>query len=373
MKPIHIVLSGNNAWGMWNFRGILCKHLIEKGYTISVVAPYNQDFFQKFEEIGCQVYDIPVNAKGVNPVEDFYLYRKYVKLFKKIRPDISFTYTIKPNIYASIAAAQLGIKYIPITTGLGYTFLSSGLIPKIARSLYKYAFRKAEEVWFLNRDDINTFKAAKLVANEKVVHLPGEGIDLARFSTDEADIVQHPLSFLLVGRMLKDKGVVEFVEAARQLKVRYPDITFQLLGAVWKDNPAAIDERTITAWNNDGVVQYLGSTNDVKPFLEAASCIVLPSYREGVPCTLMEGAAMRKPLIATDVPGCREVVKDGYNGFLCLPRNVESLVSALEKIILLSETDRLRLGNNGRKLMEDIFDIKIILETYDETIKKLIQ
>lgn len=301
------------------------------------------------------------------------MYRKYVKLFKKIRPDISFTYTIKPNIYASIAAAQLGIKYIPITTGLGYTFLSSGLIPKIARSLYKYAFRKAEEVWFLNRDDINTFKAAKLVANEKVVHLPGEGIDLARFSTDEADIVQHPLSFLLVGRMLKDKGVVEFVEAARQLKVRYPDITFQLLGAVWKDNPAAIDERTITAWNNDGVVQYLGSTNDVKPFLEAASCIVLPSYREGVPCTLMEGAAMRKPLIATDVPGCREVVKDGYNGFLCLPRNVESLVSALEKIILLSETDRLRLGNNGRKLMEDIFDIKIILEKYDETIKKLIQ
>ena len=358
---------------MWNFRGNLAKHLLQRGYKVSISAPFDEVFFNKFRNIGCQVYDIPINPRGINPIEDYCLVLKYRKLFKKIQPDFSFTYTIKPNIYASVAAHTLGIKFLPVTTGLGYTFSPKGLIPLVVRLLYKFAFRKAEEVWFLNDDDIATFRKAKLIAKEKVVQLPGEGIDLKHFTYENTLNASSTIKFLLVGRMLKDKGVVEYVEAARILKKKYPDVHFQLLGAIWEGNPAAIKESEINKWVAEGIVDYLGQTSDVRKFVREAACIVLPSYREGVPCTLMEGAATGKPLVATDVPGCRDVVKDGYNGYLCKAKDPQDLADKMEKIITIGYESWLQMGKNGRQFMEDKFDVKHIIKQYDDTLEKYLK
>ena len=354
---------------MWNFRSILIKHFIDKGYRVSVTAPYDEVYFKKFDEIGCHTYDMPIDAKGINPVTDLRLILNYKKLLKKLNPDLSVTYTIKPNIYASIAAESLGIKYLPVTTGLGYTFLAEGLVPKIARMLYKYAFRKAEQVWFLNKDDIETFKAAGLIADEKIVQLYGEGVDTAHFAPKP--LPEDEQIFLLVGRMLKDKGVVEYVDAARMLKKKYPNVRFQLLGALWPDNPAAIAEEEIRTWEREGIAEYLGRTSDVRTYIERAMCVVLPSYREGVPCTLMEAASMARPLVATDVPGCHEVVVDEYNGYLCEVKNAEDLAAKMETVILMSQKERVKMGANGRQLMIDKFDIKHVIAQYEATFKEL--
>lgn len=366
----HIVFSGNTAWGMWNFRSILIKHFVDKGYRVSVTAPYDEEYFKKFEEIGCTTYDMPMDAKGINPVSDIRLMLNYRKLLKSLNPDLSITYTIKPNIYASIAAESLGIKYLPVTTGLGYTFLAKGIVPKIARMLYKFAFRKADQVWFLNKDDIGSFKEARLIADEKVVQLYGEGVDADFFTPIPLSVDGQ--KFLLVGRMLKDKGVVEFVNAARILKKKYPNVIFQLLGAIWMENPAAICQKEIEEWTREGLVEYLGRTSDVRPYLGKAMCVVLPSYREGVPCTLMEAASMARPLVATDVPGCHEVVEDGYNGYLCQVKNAEDLAAKMERIILMSSEEREQMGRNGRQLMIDKFEVKHVIAQYDNMIEKLL-
>lgn len=366
----HILFSGNNAWGMWNFRSILIKYFVNRGYRVTVTAPYDEVYFKKFEEIGCGTYDISIEAKGINPVTDFRLILNYRKLFKEFSPDLSITYTIKPNIYASIAAKSLGIKYLPVTTGLGYTFLAEGIVPKIARMLYKHAFRKAEQVWFLNKDDIASFKEAKLIADEKIAQLYGEGVDTEHFLTRPLPTDEQ--IFLLVGRMLKDKGVVEYVDAARMLKKKYPNVRFQLLGAVWLDNPAAIAEEEIKAWESEGIVEYLGRTSDVRTYIDKAMCVVLPSYREGVPCTLMEAASMGRPLVATDVPGCHEVVVDGYNGYLCEVKNAEDLASKMEQIILMPQEERVKMGLNGRQLMIDKFDVKHVINQYENVITELL-
>lgn len=367
----HIMLSGNNAWGMWNFRSVLIKHFVDKGYRVTVTAPFDETYFRKFEEIGCSVFDMPVNAKGSNPFGELRLFFSYWKLFKTLHPDLSITYTIKPNIYASIVAQLLGIKFLPITTGLGYAFLSNSIVSRIARLLYKFAFRKAEQVWFLNKDDIETFKSAHLISDEKIVQLYGEGVDTNHFSVQSLPVGEQ--KFLLVGRMLKDKGLLEYVDAARMLKSKYPNVHFQLLGAIWHDNPSAIAEEEINSWVSEGVVEYLGVTSDVRPYLEKSMCVVLPSYREGVPCTLMEAASMGRPLVATDVPGCHEVVVDGYNGFLCEVKNAIDLADKMEHVILMSQEEREQLGKNGRQLMIDKFDIKYVIAQYDECLKQFLK
>lgn len=355
---------------MWNFRSILIKHFVDNGYRVSVIAPYDEVYFKKFDEIGCETYTMAINAKGINPVDDLRLLFNYRKLFKKLSPDLSITYTIKPNIYASIAATSLGIKFLPILTGLGYTFLKRGMVSKVAHQLYKFAFRKANQVWFLNKDDIASFKDAKLIDEEKIVQLCGEGIDTAHFLPCPLPIDEQ--IFLLVGRMLKDKGVVEFVDAARILKRKYPDVRFQLLGAVWPDNPSAIAEEDIHAWEREGIVEYLGSVSDVRPYIEKSMCVVLPSYREGIPFTLMEAASMGRPLVASDVPGCHEVVVDGHNGYLCEEKNAVDLAAKMEQIILLSQDERVRMGSQGRTLMIEQFDIKRIIAQYDIAVASLI-
>lgn len=372
MTNNRILLSGNTAWGMYNFRHKLLEHLVTKGYEVYVAAPYDEPYFKLLEEIGCRTIDVPISSKGTNPVKDILLVVKYWRIFKRVKPFLSITYTIKPNIYGSLAAQWCGIRHLPVTTGLGYVFLTNNLTSKIAKRLYRVAFAKAPQVWFLNNGDIQTFKGMKLIADEKIKQLNGEGVDIAHFAFyDRASRPREMVKFLYVGRLLYDKGVQEYAEAARELKKMYPHVEFHVLGNYWEDNPSAISHETFESWVKDGYIVYDGGTSDVRPYLHDADCMVLPSYREGMSCSLMEAAATGLPLVATNVPGCRELVDEGRNGFLCRARDAESLREALERFILLATNDRLVMGQESRRKMEESFAVDKIIRQYDRYLDSL--
>ena len=218
---------------------------------------------------------------------------------------------------------------------------------------------------------MQTFKEQRLIREDQIELLHGEGIDTAHFSVAPLPSSTDSCTFLLVGRILKDKGVAEYVEAARMIRKQYPDSRFLLLGALWEDNPAAISKNQLDEWCREGDIEYLGTTDDVRGPLQKADCVVLPSYREGIPFTLMEGASTGRPLIATDIPGCRDVVIDGKTGFLCEVRNPQSLADAMIKMIKLSPQQRSAMGKAGRAYMEQEFDIKHIIQQYEKVIDEM--
>ena len=364
-----LIFIGNTAWSMYNFRRPLFQYYLGKGYEVIVASPSDGDYHEQLEELGCRCYDIGMQVKGNNPVKDFATMWQIRKILKKEKPDCCFFYTIKPNIYGSIAAANLSIPYVPITTGLGYVFLVDNWVSRIAKLLYKLAFRKAKQVWFLNEDDVSSFKEAKLIDESKISILKGEGIDVNRF---EVHHETKEISFLLVARMLWDKGVGEFVEAAKIMKKKYPNVSFKLLGAIGVDNPSAISKEKMDEWIKEGHIEYMGVTSDVRPYLYNSACVVLPSYREGIPFSLLEGAAAGKPLIATKAVGCKEVVDDNVNGFLCEIKDARSLADCMEKIILMSVAERCAMGMNGRNKVKAEFGIDVVIQKYDNFLKAFV-
>lgn len=365
-----LIFSGNTAWSMYNFRRQIFQHCINKGHKVYVIAPQDNIFDNKLRAMGCQFIPVQLKRKGTNPLQDIKLCREYYRIFKQIHPDGCFSYTIKPNIYGSIAASMLHIPYIPITTGLGYIFNTKSLVSIIAKGLYKIAFKKAPQVWFLNQEDINSFVSNQIIPASKAQLLRGEGIDLSHFIINDKE-EDGKISFILIARMLWDKGVGIFVDAAKLLKTKYPNVDFLLLGKIDTNNPMGIPQSKLEEWDKQNIIKFLGETEDVRPYINRSTCVVLPSfYREGIPLCLMEGAASGKPIITTNNTGCKEVVEDGYNGFLCKTRNVESLVSAMEKIIKLSPEERKQMGRNGRKKMQKEFDMNLIVKEYDNAITK---
>lgn len=370
MSLKHVILSANQAWNIYNFRRGLLKYLIANGYKISILAPWDS-CSPLLIEMGCEVFDLPMSSQGINPWSDFGLMIRMFNFYRKLKPDLVINYTIKPNIYGSIAARFAGIPCLAVTTGLGYTFISNSLVAKVARKLYKFAFRYPVEVWFLNQDDRQAFISNNLIDETKAIVLQSEGIDTEFFSPQEKSVDDGKFRFLLIARMLWDKGVGEYVEAASLVKKIYPNATFQLLGATGIENPSAINRSKIIDWEESGLVEYLGTATDVRPFISAADCLVLPSYREGVSRTLMEGASMAKPLIATDVPGCRDVVKNGISGLLCEAKNVSELKNRMIELINFPVAQRNVMGNAGRKLIIDNFSEKIIISKYIIFLKSL--
>ena len=354
---------------MYNFRRSLFAALIREGYRVTVIAPADDTFRPKLEAAGCSFVPVEIRAKGINPFHDLKLCAALFCRLRKLRPDFCFFYTIKPNIYGCMAAALAGIRHIAVTTGLGYTFIARNPVAWLARRLYRLSFRTAEQVWFLNEDDRQAFLQEKLVKEEKTYILKGEGVDTEFFSGKD-DSSGKPVSFLLMARMLWDKGVGEYVEAARVLKKKYPDAAFRLLGFVGVDNPSAIPLQTIRSWCEEGVVEYLGTAPDVRPHIAAASCVVLPSYREGIPVSLLEGSSMGKPLVTTDAAGCRDTVDDGLTGYVCRLHDAESLAEAMEKIIRMTPGERLRMGAAGREKMKREFSAHRIAGCYREALRR---
>jgi glycosyltransferase involved in cell wall biosynthesis len=368
--PLTVCLVCNTAWAIYTYRHGLIRMLIEKGAAVTVLAPRDRTF-ALLEEMGCRCIELPVASKGTKPGEDLRTLHALYRHYRAIKPDVVFHYTIKANIYGSIAAWLARVPSIAVTTGLGYVFIQKSRAALVAKALYRLAFRFPREIWFLNRDDEAAFLKGRLLAYpERARLLNGEGVDLNHFAytplPQSADF-----TFVLIGRLLWDKGVGEYVDAARQLRARYPHARFQLLGPVGVANPSAITLEDVRAWEREGVIEYLGEAHDVRSHIANADCVVLPSYREGVPRTLMEASAMGRPIVATDVPGCREVVADGVTGLLCEARSGASLAAKLGQMLKMPYDARRAMGERGHAKVAAEFDEAAVVERYRQTLHEL--
>jgi len=365
-----IVISLNTSWNIYNFRLNLAKSLKDSGYEVIFVAPYDQ-YSEKLKQ-EFEYHDLYINNKGTHPKQDLKTLIEFYKLYQKIKPDIVLSYTIKPIIYGNIACRFLGIKTINNISGLGTVFIKQGLITKIVKLLYRYSLQKSSKVFFQNSDDRDLFVENRLVKLNKCDLLPGSGIDINKFTPVSTQKKDGTFIFLLIARMLWDKGVGEYVEAAKIIKQIYPYVTFQLLGSLDAVNKTAITQEQMRSWTDDGLVEYLGLTDDVKMFISDADCIVLPSYREGTPRSLLESASMAKPIITTNVPGCREVVDNGINGYLCNVKDPEDLAHKMEKMLNLSPQEKMKMGTEGRQKIVREFDEKIVISKYLNAIKEIL-
>ncbi len=370
MKP-KVVIALNTAWNLLNFRYGLIRALLAAGYEVVAVAPPD-DYVLRLEALGCRFVPLSMDNKGTHPGRDLLLLWRFYRLLKWERPTVFLGYTVKPNVYGSLAAHTLGIPVINNIAGLGAVFIKDNWLTYLVRALYQLALSRSAKVFFQNDDDRQAFVSGGLVAQAVTDRLPGSGIDLAKFTPVPLPANQS-IRFLLVARMLWDKGVREYVEAARIFKCRNTNADFFLLGFLDVQNPAAISRKQIDAWVEEGVVRYLGVSDDVRAEIAAADCVVLPSfYREGTPRTLLEAAAMGRPIVTTDAVGCREVVDDGVNGYLCIPRNADDLAEKLGRVAALSYAEREAMGRRGREKVEREFDEQIVIGKYLEAIQEIL-
>lgn len=361
-----IVLSINSSWNIVNFRSALVRCLLREGYRVVAIAPPDS-FTPMLQELGVETIDISIDSKGLSPVRDLKLAIEYWRVLRALRPLAFLGWTIKPNVYGSLAAHALGIPVINNISGLGTAFIKVGLLTRLVRMLYRAALAKSAKVFFQNPHDRDLFVARGIVKQAKTALLPGSGIDLDQFVPGAGIDPPRP-TFLLVARLLRDKGVVEFVDAARIVRAMRPDVEFQLLGSLDAENRTAIDRATVLDWEREGVVKYLGEVADVRPYLVQATAVVLPSYREGMPRSLLEAAAMARPLVATDVPGCTEIARNGENAILCKARDAQSLADAMAAMLALAPAARAAMGARSREIAEKEFDVEVVVARYLEAI-----
>jgi len=373
LSGIHIAFVANSSWSILQYRGGVIRALLDRGARVSIIAPPDSAS-ETLQQHGCECHPLVLSAKSTNPFADWRCFRQLVAHYRRLRPDCVFQYTIKPNIYGSLAARLTGIPCIAVTTGLGFVFINNNLIARIGRLLYRVSLHSARQVWFLNADDRQEFLVRRLVAESRTFILPSEGIDPDYYvPTAPTNNGDGDFRFLLIARMLWDKGVLEYVEAARRIRASHPKFRFQLLGPADVENPTAISRVQLHAWQGEGLVEYLGTAPDVRQAIANADCIVLPSYREGVPRTLLEAASMGKPIVATDVPGCRDVVRHGKTGLLCNARSTEALAAALWEMASMDAAGRSQMGRAAREDVITRFGQARIVNIYLGTIRTMIE
>lgn len=365
-----IMIVGGVANSLLNFRGDLIDEWLSMGYeVVALAAQATDDVREKLFTKGINYKAIPLERDGINPFKDIKaLYRIY-SIIKMENPSYLFSYTVKPVIYASTAA-----RFFPQTrvcsmiTGLGYAFsgksVKQNVLSKIIRLFYRYALQKNDVILFQNPDDLNLFKELELISkDQKTVLVNGSGVNIKHFYFSKTK-EQGNYVFLLIARMLKSKGIADFVQAAELIKSKYEQVSFKLLGPL-SGGPDGIDRSLLESWTDKGLVEYLGRTSDVRPYIEDCSVYVLPSYREGMPRSVLEAMSMGRPIISTDAPGCRETVEEGVNGFLVPVRDSKALAGAMERFIEKPELIK-KMGEESRRIAEEKFDVrkvnKIIVE-----------
>ena len=364
-----VIIAANSAWNIANFRAGLIRGLKSAGYEPVAVAPPHSADDARLAELGIEKIDLNIDRSGMNPFADLRLLRDYRRIIKRVQPLAFLGFTIKPNIYGSMAASALGVPALPNVSGLGTAFIRGGPLQFIVTRLYRRAFAKVPLVFFQNPDDRQLFVTRRIVELERTRVLPGSGVDLERFAP--APLADGPVTFLLISRLLRDKGIFEYAEAAHSLRALLPEARFQLLGPIDQGNRTGIGRGDLDRWVADGVIEYLGSADDVRSHIAAASVIVLPSYREGLPRSLLEAAAMGRPLIATHVAGCREVVEDGVNGYLCNVRDPLSLAAAMNRFAKLAPEARAEMGAASRRKVQQGFSEEIVVRTYVNALDRL--
>jgi glycosyltransferase involved in cell wall biosynthesis len=410
-QPV-LVLTSNTAWNLAHFRAPLLQAFAKRGFLLVALAPVDASVL-RLQAMGCKVEPLPVPAHGRNPWADFLLFWNYLRLLRRYQPVALLSFTVKPNIYAGLAARLLGITQLGNISGLGTAFIEGGWLGWLVQGLYRLGLGGAKTVFFQNPDDRDFFLARRLVREGQAALLPGSGVDLDHFKPDLAsdadpltrgvqadtsaakgqhhggpqaggalaDAPLRPFVFLFIGRTLGDKGLLELVQAMKLLGDEQqpgraaadahadalparPTPRLLILGPDGGTNPTAIAPSLLAQWRQDPQLELLGPTDDVRPYIHRADCVVLPSYREGTPRSLLEAAAMGKPLIATDVPGCRQVVQDGQNGYLCQAKDPHDLARAMRQLMQLPPEKRQAMGQASRKLAEDVFDENRVVQQY---------
>jgi glycosyltransferase involved in cell wall biosynthesis len=363
-----IVLSINTSWNIVNFRRNLIERLQREGFDVVAVAP-RDEHSDALVAMGVRFFPIDIDSKGLSPLRDIKLAAQYFRILKRERPVALLGWTIKPNVYGSLAAHALNIPVINNISGLGTAFIKVGLLTRLVQRLYRAALSRSATVFFQNQHDRDLFVAQRLVSPLRTALLPGSGIDLTQFIPDPGGEATTP-TFLMVARLLRDKGVVEFADAARIVRGQRPDVRFELLGFLDVQNRTAINREMVEQWEREDVLHYLGETKDVRPHLARATAVVLPSYREGMPRSLLEAAAMGRPLIATDVPGCTEIARDGDNALLCRARDKDSLAAAMLAMLALTSADRAAMGARSRQIAEQEFNVLLVEARYLDAIAR---
>lgn len=364
MNNKSILILTNNIGGLHSFRKEVVKAALDAGYDVYISEPDDDERVNYFKEIGCHIIKTVFDRRGMNPLADMKLMFQYRKLMKQLRPLVVLSYTIKPNVYGGIACRLTGTPQLANVTGLGDAIENGGWLQKLTVGLYKYGIGKSKRVFFQNQAN-RDFCLKHGVADDKSIVLPGSGVNLTYHSYQEypADGI---IKFLFVARLLKDKGTDEFFEMAQTIKAKYPQTEFQILGWVEGDYKQQLD-----CLVKEGVVNYLGSTSDVRPFLKDVHCNIMPSYHEGLSNVNLESAANGRPVITTDVPGCRETVDEGVSGFLVKVKDAQSLIEGVEKFLSLSYEQKKQMGMEGRKKVEREFDRQMVIDAYMKEIKNI--
>lgn len=367
MKSKTVVVSANMAWNLTNFRAGLIRALIEDGYRIVAVVPPDTRQQNILTAMGCTFWPIDIDAKGLSPYRDFRTFLAYLRLFRQTNPTAFLGWTIKPNIYGAIAARFCGVPSILNVSGLGTAFIRESTVTRIVSWLYRVAFRRAQTVFFQNSSDRDLFVSRGLVAQEKTHLLAGSGIDLSRFPSAQSADRPHG-RFIMIARLLADKGVREYIAAAKLVRSDFPDAQFVLAGFLDVANRTAITRAEVDRWVCEGIIEYQPPVDDIRPLVASADCVVLPSYREGTSRILLEAAAMGRPVIATDVPGCREVVESGRTGFLCAVRDACDLADAMRQLLRMDDEGWRAMGAAGRRKVRKEFAESDIIDAYRDAL-----
>ena len=351
------LILANFDVGLYQFRRELISSLLKENEVV-ISLPYGE-LVRPLEEMGCRFVDTPMDRRGINPISDIGLLCRYYRLMRREKPDLVISYTIKPNIYGGMVCRMLGIPFAANITGLGTAFQNDGMLRWLVSAMYRTALKKAKVVFFENRDNMQTLLEEKIVSPDRCKVLNGAGVNLEHYPYAEYPGDEAPVRFLFMGRVMAEKGVNELFEAMEKLRQEGYDCTLDVLGLMEE----TYDERLRTA-QEQGLLTYHGHQKDVRPFVERAHCFVLPSWHEGMANTNLECAAMGRPLITSNIPGCREAVLEDVSGLLCEPQNADSLYKAMKRFLMLDSVARGAMGLAGRRHMEQTFDKKkVVAET----------
>ncbi|NLV83957.1 MAG: glycosyltransferase family 4 protein [Spirochaetales bacterium] len=353
-----IAMIINSSSGLYNFRKDLIQRMIADGHEVIALTPL-EGRTDQLEEIGVRLINTEIDRRGLNPLHDISLYRQYRKILKKEKPDFAVTYTIKPNVYGGVACRMSRISYAGNITGLGTAFESSGLLRKVATIMNKVALKKAKCVFFENAENRDLFVNEGIISKNQAVLLNGAGVNLEHFSYQSYPTDDNGIRFLFMGRVMKEKGIDELFSAMQRLRDDGENCSLDLLGSFEEKY-----EEQIKQYEKDGWLRFHGYQSDVRPYIADSHCFVLPSYHEGMANTNLESAATGRPVITTNIPGCKEAVVDGKSGFLCAVRNANDLCKKMKQFIALSQDKREQMGKAGRNHMENVFDKrKVVAET----------
>lgn len=357
-----ITISANTSWYLYNFRASTIRRLLAEGYRVVCLSPQD-DYSQKLiDDLGCEWRPLAMHNHGSNPFRDAGLVYQFWRHYRALKPAAALHFTIKNNIYGTWAARFLGVPAINNISGLGTAFIRKGLVSTIVRFLYRTSQPLAQRIFCQNEEDLQQLVAARLVPRERLELLPGSGVDLQRFHPALRQPSPGSFRFLYAGRMLADKGLNELIDAVRTINASGVQSSLWLSGFADVDNVSAVSNKQLSEWGKEPGIEWLGPSDAMEQVYAVVDCVVLPSYREGMPRSLLEAGAMGLPVVATDVPGCRNIVEHGFNGLLCEAKNAASLAQAMQTILAMNSDERARMGSNGRALVAEKFGEQLVVD-----------